>query len=167
MPVCALPCQFDSIAVIFGTQASTTARRCNRLHVLYRSALREIRAMPTPCPAKHYVPPRRPFMSACASESVLRIRQAILRREKLSAAQRRRGLQSLKLVRIALPFSMPDSSAERTPSAVDDSVSHCCPSMAFGALPFVMRGDTDIGVSQTTTATLRRRLMKTFQAIGM
>jgi len=118
--------------------------------------------MPTPCPAKHYVPPRRPFMSACASESVLRIRQAILRREKLSAGQRRR-LQSLKPVRIALLFSMPDSSAERTPSAVDDSVSHCCPSMAFGALPFVMRGDTDIRVSQTATTTLRRRIMKTFQ----
>ena len=39
--------------------------------------------------------------------------------------------------------------------------------MALGTLPFVMRGDTDIRVSQTTTAALRRRLMKSFQAIGM
>ncbi|KVR59141.1 hypothetical protein WK16_21085 [Burkholderia ubonensis] len=39
--------------------------------------------------------------------------------------------------------------------------------MALGALPFVMRSDTDIRVSQTATTALRRRIMKTFQAVGM
>ncbi|WP_232442742.1 hypothetical protein, partial [Burkholderia ubonensis] len=109
----------------------------------------------------------RPFMSACASESVLRIRQVIGRRKKLSATQRRCGLQVLKPVRIALLFSVSDSSTVRAPSPVDNFLSHSGPSMALGALPFVMRGDTDIRIRQTATAALRRRIMKTFQAVGM
>ncbi|WP_157642334.1 hypothetical protein [Burkholderia ubonensis] len=106
-------------------------------------------------------------MSARASESVLRIRQVIRRRKELSATQRRCGLQALKPVRIALLFSVSDSSTMRAPTPVYDFVRHGGPSMALGALPFVMRGDTDIRVGQTTTAALCRCIMKTFQAVGM